>query len=104
MVRNAFVTCQNNCRLVASVTECAVPGRITNCRSPFGSRLKNVELKVSVDEDAATGGNGRGSSMTSAQAADHILWMLAQSTDWSGHAVGFDDIAALGGPRSRERT
>jgi hypothetical protein len=25
MVRNAFVTCQNNCRLVASVTECAVP-------------------------------------------------------------------------------
>src|ERR1035437_11123249 len=41
MVRNARVTCQNNCRLVASVTEWAVPGRMTNWRSPFGSKFKN---------------------------------------------------------------
>src|SRR5258708_38523915 len=39
MVRNARVTCQNNCRLVASTTECAVPGRMANWRSPFGSLL-----------------------------------------------------------------
>ena len=39
MVRNARVTCQNNCRLVASATEWAVPGRMMNWRSPFGSRL-----------------------------------------------------------------
>ena len=39
MVRKARVTCQNNCRLMASATECAVPGRMMNWRSPFGSRL-----------------------------------------------------------------
>jgi hypothetical protein len=39
MVRNARVTCQNNCRLIASATEWAVPGRMMNWRSPFGSRL-----------------------------------------------------------------
>jgi len=39
MVRNARVTCQNNCRLMASATEWAVPGRMMNWRSPFGSRL-----------------------------------------------------------------
>src|SRR5437868_11012947 len=37
MVRNARVTCQNNCRLMASATEWAVPGRMMNWRSPFGS-------------------------------------------------------------------
>ncbi|MEH2543771.1 hypothetical protein V1283_000416 [Bradyrhizobium sp. AZCC 2262] len=39
MVRNARVTCQNNCRLIASATEWAVPGRMMNWRSPFGSLL-----------------------------------------------------------------
>ena len=39
MVRNARVTCQNNCRLIASTTEWAVPGRMMNWRSPFGSLL-----------------------------------------------------------------
>jgi hypothetical protein len=37
MVRNARVTCQNNCRLIASATEWAVPGKMMNWRSPFGS-------------------------------------------------------------------
>ena len=39
MVRNARVTGQNNCRLIASATEWAVPGRMMNWRSPFGSLL-----------------------------------------------------------------
>src|ERR1043166_4531484 len=39
MLRNARVTCQNSCRLMASATECAVPGRMMNWRSPFGSLL-----------------------------------------------------------------
>ena len=39
MVKNARVTCQNNCRLMASATEWAVPGRMMNWRSPFGSLL-----------------------------------------------------------------
>ena len=37
--RKARVTCQNSCRLMASATECAVPGRMMNWRSPFGRRL-----------------------------------------------------------------
>src|ERR1700722_10467304 len=37
MVRNALVACQNSCRLVASTTECATPGRMINWRSPLGS-------------------------------------------------------------------
>src|SRR4051794_22026043 len=39
MERKALVTCQNSFRLVASATECAVPGRMMNWRSPFGSLL-----------------------------------------------------------------
>jgi len=39
MVRNARVTCQNNCRLIASATEWAVFGSRMSCRSPFGSLL-----------------------------------------------------------------
>jgi NAD(P)-dependent dehydrogenase (short-subunit alcohol dehydrogenase family) len=49
-------------------------------------------------EEIATAGNGMASVMTSAQAAEHFLWMLAQPHDWSGHTVGFEDITALGGP------
>jgi hypothetical protein len=30
MVRNDLATCQNNCRLVARVTEWAVPGKMMN--------------------------------------------------------------------------
>src|SRR6266516_6575704 len=48
MVRKARVTCQNNSRLVASATEWAVPGRMTNWRSPLGSRLKNSSRSATV--------------------------------------------------------
>ena len=49
-------------------------------------------------EEIATAGGGMAGVMTSAQASEHYMWMLAQPTDWSGHTVGFDDITALGGP------
>jgi hypothetical protein len=39
MVRNECIECQNCSRFKPSTTEWAKPGRITNCRSPFGSRL-----------------------------------------------------------------
>jgi gluconate 5-dehydrogenase len=54
-------------------------------------------------EEIATAGNGMASVMTSAQAAEHFMWMLAQPPDWSGHTVGFDDITALGGPPTPAR-
>ena len=54
-------------------------------------------------EEIATAGNGMASVMTSAQAAEHLLWMLAQPSGWSGHTVGFEDITALGGPSTPAR-
>jgi short-subunit dehydrogenase len=54
-------------------------------------------------EEIATAGNGMASVMTSDQAAEHFMWLLAQPTDWSGHTVGFDDITALGGPPTPAR-
>jgi hypothetical protein len=39
MVRNARMACQNSWRLSPETTECAMPGRITNWRSPLGSCL-----------------------------------------------------------------
>ena len=54
-------------------------------------------------EEIATAGNGMASVMTSDQAAEHFLWLLAQPTDWSGNTVGFDDITALGGPPTPAR-
>ncbi|MDQ1361308.1 MAG: hypothetical protein QOJ44_1685 [Acidimicrobiaceae bacterium] len=54
-------------------------------------------------EEIATAGNGMASVMTSAQAAEHFLWMLAQPAEWSGHTVGFEDITALGGPPTPTR-
>ena len=54
-------------------------------------------------EEIATAGNGMASVMTSTQAADHFLWMLAQPAGWSGNTVGFEDITALGGPPTPAR-
>jgi NAD(P)-dependent dehydrogenase (short-subunit alcohol dehydrogenase family) len=48
--------------------------------------------------DVATGGRGMGAAMTSEEASEHVAWMVRQPDSWSGHTVGFDDIAALGGP------
>ena len=54
-------------------------------------------------EEIATGGHGISSVMSSEQAAEHIVWMVGQPTDWTGHTVGFDDITALGGPPTPAR-
>jgi hypothetical protein len=40
-----------------------------------------------------------GDVMQSDAAAAHVLWMISQPLDWTGHTVGFEDIAAAGGPR-----
>jgi NADP-dependent 3-hydroxy acid dehydrogenase YdfG len=49
-------------------------------------------------EGVATGGQGMSATMTSAQAADHVAWVVAQPDSWTGQTVGFEDIATLGGP------
>ena len=49
-------------------------------------------------EEIATGGKGVSSVMTAEQAAEQVAWMLRQPSSWSGHTIGFEDIAALGGP------
>lgn len=49
-------------------------------------------------EDVATGGQGMSGVMSSGQAADHVLWMASQPLTWTGHTVGFEDIARAGGP------
>ena len=49
-------------------------------------------------EEIATGGGGLAATMTPEAAAAHAEWVIRQPTGWSGHVVGFDDIAALGGP------
>lgn len=49
-------------------------------------------------ERVATGGQGLSSVMSSGEAAQHVVWMATRPTGWSGHTVGFADIAALGGP------
>jgi short-subunit dehydrogenase len=54
-------------------------------------------------EDVATGGAGMSATMTSAQAADHVAWMVGRPTSWTGQTVGFEDITALGGPPSPAR-
>jgi hypothetical protein len=36
--------------------------------------------------------------MSTAEAAAHLVWMLRQPSEWTGHTVGFEDIAAAGGP------
>jgi NAD(P)-dependent dehydrogenase (short-subunit alcohol dehydrogenase family) len=54
-------------------------------------------------EEIATGGQGLSNSMTSEQAAEHVMWMVRQPASWSGHTVGFADITALGGPPTPPR-
>ncbi len=54
-------------------------------------------------EEIATGGGGMANTLSSEDAAEHALWMLRQPTTWTGQTVGFDDIAALGGPPVRPR-
>jgi NAD(P)-dependent dehydrogenase (short-subunit alcohol dehydrogenase family) len=49
-------------------------------------------------EDVATGGQGIASVMSSEDAAAHVVWMARRPTSWSGHTVGFDDLAAMGSP------
>ncbi len=48
--------------------------------------------------EIATAGRGMGDVMQSDAAAAHVLWMISQPLDWTGHTVGFEDIAAAGGP------
>jgi NAD(P)-dependent dehydrogenase (short-subunit alcohol dehydrogenase family) len=48
--------------------------------------------------DIATGGQGMRAVMESEGAAAHVLWMVCQPVGWTGHTVGFADIAAAGGP------
>ena len=50
-------------------------------------------------EEIATGGNGIGELQTPEHTAACAEWMIQQPADWSGHAVGFSDIASLGGPQ-----
>lgn len=54
-------------------------------------------------EHVATGGQGLSSVMSASQAAQHVVWMATRPTWWSGHTVGFADIAALGGPPEAAR-
>jgi NAD(P)-dependent dehydrogenase (short-subunit alcohol dehydrogenase family) len=49
-------------------------------------------------EDVATGGQGMSGVMSSDEAAAHVLWMVSQPLIWTGHTVGFEDIARAGGP------
>ncbi len=49
-------------------------------------------------EDVATGGQGMSGVMSPDEAAAHVLWMASQPIAWTGHTVGFEDIARAGGP------
>jgi len=49
-------------------------------------------------EDVATGGQGMSGVMSSEEAAAHVLWMASQPVSWTGHTMGFEDIARAGGP------
>ena len=55
-------------------------------------------VRETQGEDVATGGQGMSGVMTPAEAAAHLLWVVSQPTTWSGHSVGFADIAGAGGP------
>jgi NAD(P)-dependent dehydrogenase (short-subunit alcohol dehydrogenase family) len=54
-------------------------------------------------EEIATGGQGITNIMSAEQAGEHIAWMVAQPSTWSGQIVGFEDITALGGPPTPPR-
>jgi citronellol/citronellal dehydrogenase len=49
-------------------------------------------------EEVATGGQGLAGVMSPEAAAEHVLWMVFKPTSWTGHTLGFEDIAAAGGP------
>jgi citronellol/citronellal dehydrogenase len=55
-------------------------------------------VRETQGEDVATGGQGMSGVMSPAQAADHALWLVSRPTTWTGHTVGFEDIARAGGP------
>jgi len=48
--------------------------------------------------DIATGGSPDAVAVTSASVADVACWLVAREPGWSGHTVGFAEVAALGGP------
>jgi NAD(P)-dependent dehydrogenase (short-subunit alcohol dehydrogenase family) len=55
-------------------------------------------VRETQGEEVATGGQGMSRVMSSAEAAAHVLWMVSQPLNWTGHTVGFEDIARAGGP------
>ncbi len=55
-------------------------------------------VRQTQGEEVATGGGGMSGVMSTTEAAAHLVWLLRQPTDWTGHTFDFEDIAAAGGP------
>ncbi|MCU1344107.1 MAG: hypothetical protein JWL70_373, partial [Acidimicrobiia bacterium] len=49
-------------------------------------------------DDAASVGSTSEESLTPAQAAAQLIWMIQQPASWSGQTATCLDIAARGGP------